>query len=80
VVTQYSFGSSNHRIEAEGFDPTYHHTSFSAGVAGVVMRHMNWIMKIMNILPESVSVKLSPEMASFVILRRVGFLLILNIA
>lgn len=71
MVTRYCFGTSDHRIEAEGFDPAFHHTSFTAGTSSVTMRNMNWIMKLTKALPESVSSKLSAEMSTFVTLRRV---------
>ncbi|RDW79820.1 cytochrome P450-18 [Coleophoma cylindrospora] len=70
VVMQYCFGKSDHRLEAEGFDPSFHKTSFSAGTAGNLMRNMNWIMKLTKSLPESISMKMSPEMSSFIILKR----------
>ena len=70
-MTQYCFGGSDQRIEAEGFDPAFHHTSFAAGTANGIMRHMNWIMKITNALPETISMKLSIEISSFITLRRV---------
>ena len=71
-MTQYCFGRSDHRIEAEGFDPTFHHTSFAAGTANGLMRNMNWIMKITQALPEKIAMKMSAEMSSFIILRRVS--------
>jgi hypothetical protein len=70
-VTQYCFGQSDHRIEADGFDPTFHNTSFAAGTANTMMRHMNWIMKITKALPESWAMKASAEFSSFVTLMRV---------
>jgi len=33
VVMQYCFGRSDHRVEADGFNPEFHHTSFAAGTA-----------------------------------------------
>jgi hypothetical protein len=72
VVMQYCFGQMDHRVEADGFDPGFHHTSFSAGTMNALMRHMNWIMQIMRTLPESWAVHTGPEMASFVVLKRVS--------
>lgn len=66
IVTQYCFGRSDHRIEAEGFDPTFHHISFAAGTANNMMRHMNWIMKLTKALPEKWVMNASAEFSSFV--------------
>ena len=71
VVTNYSFGRPDHRIEAENFDPSFHHVSFSAGTANVVMRHMNWILTITKAIPEQLAMRLSIEMSSFIVQRRV---------
>lgn len=71
VVTQYCFGESDHRIEADGFDPSFHHTSFSAGTANTMMRNNNWMLKLTQTLPEKFMMNMSPEFSSFVTLRRV---------
>ena len=71
VVMQYCFGRMDHRVEANGFDPDFHHTSFSAGLMNAPMRHMNWIMQFMQSLPESWAIHMGPEMASFIVLKRV---------
>ena len=71
VVMQYCF-DMDHRVEADGFDPGFHHTSFSAGTMNALIRHMNWIMQNMKALPESWAVHTGPEMASFVVLKRVS--------
>lgn len=41
VVVKYSLGHCDHRIEAEGFDPSFHEISFAAGSSSNIMRHMN---------------------------------------
>ncbi|KAF2261425.1 cytochrome P450 [Lojkania enalia] len=70
VVMQYCFGRSDHHIEAPGFDPVYHDTSFSAGKVIALMKHMNWIVTIMRALPESIAVKMGEEISSSVKLKR----------
>lgn len=72
VVMQYCFGRSDHRVEADGFDSEFHHTSFAAGTSTALMRHMNWIMRTIKRLPESWVIHIGPEVASFVKLKRVS--------
>jgi hypothetical protein len=72
VVMQYCFGRSDHRVEADGFDPDFHHTSFAAGTANALMRHMNWILQTIKRLPESWVIHMGPEMASIIKLKRVS--------
>jgi hypothetical protein len=69
---QYCFGRSDHRVEAEGFDPEFHHTSIAAATTVAFMTHMNWILQTIQLLPESWAIHLSPEMASIVKLKRVS--------
>jgi hypothetical protein len=73
VVMQYCFGRSDHRVEADGFDPEFHHTSFAAATANAFMRHMNWIMRTIQRLPESWTIHMGPEMLSFIKLKRVSY-------
>jgi hypothetical protein len=69
---EYCFGQSDRRVEADGFDPEFHHTSLAAANANTLMRHMNWILQTIKALPESLVVHMGPEMASFIILKRVS--------
>ncbi len=62
----------DHRIEADGFDPEFHHVSFSAGTGSAFIRHNYWVLRIIRSLPESWVMLLGPEMASFVSLKRVS--------
>lgn len=71
MATQYCFGTSDRRVEANGFDPTFHRISYAAGTSSVMMRNMNWIMQLVQSLPESISCRLSLEFSSFVIAKRV---------
>lgn len=58
-------------IEAPGFDPLFHNTSFGAAKSIALLKHMNWILNIMLALPESVAVKMGEEVSSSVRLKRV---------
>ncbi len=49
-----------------------HHFRQVYRTINALMRHMNWIMKIMNALPESWAMQMGPEMASFIVLKKVG--------
>ncbi|KAF2728529.1 cytochrome P450 [Polyplosphaeria fusca] len=69
VVMQYSFGRSDHHIEASGFDPLFHNTSFDAAKSINLLRHCNWILSIMLALPESLAVRMGEEVSSQIRLR-----------
>lgn len=69
---QYSFGRHDHRVEADGFDPTFHHTSFKAGYMIGYSRSMPWILDTLIALPESVAMAISLEAASSIVLKRVS--------
>lgn len=69
---QYCFGRSDHHVEAPGFDPSFHNTSFNAAKAIASLRHMNWILQIMLLLPESIAVKMGEEVSANVRLKRVS--------
>ncbi|KAF2707312.1 cytochrome P450 [Pleomassaria siparia CBS 279.74] len=70
VVMQYCFGRSEHHIEAPGFDPLFHVTSFNAAKSISLLRNMNWILDIMLALPESVAMKMGAEVSSSIVLKR----------
>lgn len=72
AVVQYSLGHCDHRFEAEGFDPSFHEISFAAGTSGNIMCHMNWILKYMHALPESIAMSMFLEFSSLAINIRVS--------
>lgn len=71
MVVQYSLGHCDHRIEAEGFDPSFHEISFAAGTSGNMMRHNSWILKLIHALPEKIAMSMSLEFSSFILNIRV---------
>ncbi|KAF2182877.1 cytochrome P450 [Zopfia rhizophila CBS 207.26] len=71
VVMKYCFGQSDYHIEAPGFDPNYHNTSFGAAKSIALLKHMNWILKIMLALPESIAERMGEEVSSNIRLKRV---------
>ncbi|KAF2438280.1 cytochrome P450 [Karstenula rhodostoma CBS 690.94] len=70
VVMQYCFGRSDHHIEAPDFDPSFHNTSFSAGKAIALLKHLPWLLSIMRALPESVAMKMGDEVSANIKLTR----------
>jgi hypothetical protein len=59
-------------IEAPGFDPSYHNTSFTAGKMIALMTHLNWIVTVMRALPEFIALKLGEDVSAQVRLKRVS--------
>ncbi|KAH7380825.1 cytochrome P450 [Cadophora sp. MPI-SDFR-AT-0126] len=55
VISQYLFGTSDHRLEAEGFDPSYHHKILGASASLAVVKHFPFIPSIIDNLPEFVT-------------------------
>ncbi|KAK0117766.1 hypothetical protein ONS95_012092 [Cadophora gregata] len=55
VISQYLFGTSEHRLEADDFDPSYHHKILGSAGALVVIKHFPFIPFIVNNLPEIVT-------------------------
>jgi hypothetical protein len=68
---QYCFGRSDHHIEAPQFDPVFHNTSFNAAKSVALLKHMPWILTVMQSLPESVAEKIGEEISSGIRLKRV---------
>ncbi|KAH9219468.1 cytochrome P450 monooxygenase [Leptodontidium sp. 2 PMI_412] len=55
VISQYLFGTSEHRLEAEDFDPSYHTKILGAAGSTVVVKHFPIIPSIIDNLPEFVT-------------------------
>ncbi|KAL5409151.1 hypothetical protein PMIN06_004103 [Paraphaeosphaeria minitans] len=70
VVMQYCFGRSDQHIEAPDFDPSFHNTSFGAGKAISLLKHLPWLLLIMHALPESVAMKMGEEVSASIKLTR----------
>ncbi|ORY11484.1 cytochrome P450 [Clohesyomyces aquaticus] len=66
IAMQYAFGRNEKRIEAENFDPSFHDASVAGSVASHLIKQFPWILSTMQSLPDSVVVKLSPDMGSYV--------------
>jgi hypothetical protein len=68
---EYCFGSSDHRIEADGFDPTYYIQSKTTASAVKLFSHFPWLSKAVLGLPDWISVHLGPGLADLVGLKNV---------
>jgi hypothetical protein len=72
VVMEYAYARSDHRLEAEDFDPSFHDASVAGTLMGHLTKQMPWILSLMTSLPDQVTVLMSPDMASYVKLQRVS--------
>lgn len=68
---QYCFDRSNHHIEAPGFDPSYHNTSFNAGKVIAFIKHVPLIATFLKAIPESIAMKMGEEVSANIILIQV---------
>jgi hypothetical protein len=71
VVMEYAYARSEHRLDADDFDPSFHDASVAGTVMGHLTKQMPWILSIMTSLPDWVAVSMNPDMASYVNLQRV---------
>jgi hypothetical protein len=71
VVMEYAYARSEHRLDAEDFDPSFHDASVAGTVMGHLTKQMPWILSTMTSLPDWVAVSMNPDMASYVNLQRV---------
>lgn len=69
---QDCFGRSDGHIEAPNFDPSFHKTSFGAGKAIALLKHLPWLLSIMLALPESIAMKMGEEVSANIKLKRVS--------
>ncbi len=69
---EYSYGRSDHRLEVEDFDPSYHDTIVAAGKQGHLLKQWIWILYFIQSLPESLAAWLSPDLDLVIRLARVS--------
>lgn len=69
---EYSYGRSDHRLEAEDFDPSYHSTVIAAGKQGSLLKQGIWILYVLQSLPEWLAARLSPDLDLVIRLARVS--------
>jgi hypothetical protein len=71
VVTQYRFGSSDHRLEKPDFDPVAFKKVAATEKTASTMKHFTWIIQAILMIPENITLKLGANLASLVLMRRV---------
>lgn len=59
VVMEYAYARCDHRIEAKDFDPSFHDASVVGSTMGHTTKQLTWILPLMTILPDWVTVKLN---------------------
>ncbi|RDW71072.1 hypothetical protein BP6252_07635 [Coleophoma cylindrospora] len=70
VVMQYAFARCEHRIEAKDFDPSFHDASIVGSTMGHMTKQLTWILPLMQLMPDWVTVRLNADMASYIKLQR----------
>lgn len=58
VVTEYSFSKSQNRVAHPTFDPDFHHAAVNGLKRGHVLKHFNWIIRLRNLIPPYIAVRL----------------------
>ena len=72
VVMEYSFGYSDHRVEAPDFAPWFIESIVAAQKSTHLMKHMIWIFHVIQMLPDSFGLYFMPELMQLVKLQRVS--------
>lgn len=57
---QYAYGRSDHRLEDEAWGPDYHNSSLALGKRCAVLRHMYFLLPIMQSIPQRLVTLLAP--------------------
>jgi hypothetical protein len=75
IAQEYAFARSDHRVDQEDFEPTFHKASIAGSSSGALMKQYPWVLPLMQSLPESFMTWLDPDMASYFSFQNVsGFL------
>ncbi|MCJ1434051.1 hypothetical protein MMC27_003417 [Xylographa pallens] len=70
VVMEYSYGRSDHRVEADDFGRQYHDALMASGKAGSLLKQWIWILQLIRSLPEWLATRISPDLDLVVRLQR----------
>lgn len=71
VVMELCFGSLAHRIEADGFDPSYCLDSITASQSIKLATHLPWISETVLALPDWIGVHMGHGPANLVRMKKV---------
>jgi hypothetical protein len=61
---QYSFGRSEHRVEAPGFAPGFHDASVDGLAIAHLIKHFPWVFTLIDSMPKKWATAMSPNIAS----------------
>ncbi|KFY46117.1 hypothetical protein V495_02642 [Pseudogymnoascus sp. VKM F-4514 (FW-929)] len=65
IAQEYAFARSDHRVDQDDFEPTFHKASIAGSSSGALMKQYPWVLPLMQSLPESFMTWLDPDMASY---------------
>jgi hypothetical protein len=71
IVMEYAFDSSDERVLARDFDPSFKEAGEAGAKIGHVVKQMPWLLEVMKLLPDSVQLALNPVMASYIKLNQI---------
>ena len=69
---EYSYGRSDHRVEADDFGRQHHDALIAAGKAGSLLKQWIWILQLIRSLPEWLATRISPDLDLVVRVQRVS--------
>lgn len=62
VVMEYSYGRSDHCLEAKDFSPQYYNAILALGKSTALIKQMYWLFQIMKSLPSSLVGRISSNL------------------
>lgn len=62
VVMEYSYGRSDHCLEAKDFSPKYYNAILALGPTTAIIKQMYWLYKLIESLPRPIAGRLSANM------------------
>jgi len=72
IAQEYAFARSDHRVDQDDFEPTFHDASVAGSTGGALIKQYPWILPLMKVLPDSFMTWLDPNMKSFFDLQAVS--------
>ncbi|KAJ9607386.1 hypothetical protein H2200_008459 [Cladophialophora chaetospira] len=66
IVEEYAFARNDNRLMAHDFDPSFKEAGEAGAKIGHFVKQMPWVLTLMRLLPDSVSIYLNPVMASYI--------------
>lgn len=72
IAQEYAFARSDHRVDQDDFEPTFHRASVAGSTGGALIKQFPLILPMMQSLPDSFMTWLDPNMGSYFGLQRVS--------